>query len=234
MILCSLAGNVFIDARLPTKASNHEAGWQRPEKDMVRSALISAAVTGTVFIGLSIITIGSGTYGSLETDSAPLGVMLNRSLGLAAQYVTTFLAFVICAGTVNAFVASLTQLGYALSRDKAFPAWLHYQHPRTGTPTRVVWLVILFACTGVVFSALFHVQFAQLLFIPNSLGMVVYVLSMAAAVKLYKRYSIPWLSGLISLVMLCVFIPFLGIHFMLPILMSVSKGSGTNLYICTG
>jgi len=191
-----------------------------PEKDMVLSALISAAITGTVFIGLSIITIGSGTYGSLETDSAPLGVMLNRSIGLGAQYVTTFLTFVICTGTVNAFVASLAQLGYALSRDKAFPAWLHYQHPRTGTPTRVVWLVIVFACTGVVFSTLFHVHFSQLLFIPNSLGMVVYVLSMAAAVKLYKRYSKPWLSGLISLVMLCLFIPFLGIHFMLPILVA--------------
>jgi len=195
--------------------------FERPERDMVRSALISAAITGTLFMGLSIMTIGSGTYGSMETDSAPLGIMLNRSLGLTAQYVTTFLTFVICTGTVNAFVASLAQLGYALSRDRAFPAWLYFQHPRTGTPTRVVWLVILFACAGVLFSTLFHVHFTQLLFIPNSLGMIVYVLSMAAAVKLYKRFSLPWLSGLVSLVMLCVFIPFLGIHFMLPISVSI-------------
>lgn len=122
---------------------------------------------------------------------------------------------------MNAYVASLAQLGYALSRDQAFPAWLQYQHPRTGTPTRVVWLVILFACAGIAVSTLFHVHFTQLLFIPNALGMVVYVLSMAAAVKIYRRLSLPWLSGLVSLVMLCAFIPFLGIHVMLPILVSI-------------
>ncbi|WP_286894036.1 APC family permease [Thermobacillus sp.] len=150
--------------------------FARPEKDKVRSAMISAAITGAVFLALSFVTIGSGTYGSPETDSVPLGIMLGRSLGLAAQYATTVLAFIICTGTVNAYVASLAQLGYALSPDKAFPAWLHYQHPRTGTPTRVVWLVVLFACAGNAFSTLFHVHFTQLLFIPNSLGMVVYVL----------------------------------------------------------
>ncbi|CAG5077212.1 Amino acid permease family protein [Thermobacillus xylanilyticus] len=195
--------------------------FARPEKDMVRSAMISAAITGAVFLALSFVTIGSGTYGSPETDSAPLGIMLGRSLGLAAQYATTVLAFIICTGTVNAYVASLAQLGYALSRDQAFPAWLQYQHPRTGTPTRVVWLVILFACAGIAVSMLFHVHFTQLLFIPNALGMVVYVLSMAAAVKIYRRLSLPWLSGLVSLVMLCAFIPFLGIHVMLPILVSI-------------
>lgn len=195
--------------------------FARPEKDMVRSAMISAAITGAVFLALSFVTIGSGTYGSPETDSAPLGIMLGRSLGLAAQYATTVLAFIICTGTVNAYVASLAQLGYALSRDQAFPAWLQYQHPRTGTPTRVVWLVILFACAGIAVSTLFHVHFTQLLFIPNALGMVVYVLSMAAAVKIYRRLSLPWLSGLVSLVMLCAFIPFLGIHVMLPILVSI-------------
>jgi len=194
--------------------------FARPEKDMVPSAMISAAITGTVFIGLSVVTIGSGTYGNLETDSAPLGILLGRSLGLAAQYATAILTLVICAGTVNAFVASLAQLGYALSRDRAFPAWLQALHPRTGTPARVVWLVILFACSGVLVCALFQVHFTQLLFIPNSLGMVVYVLSMAAAVKLYKTYSLPWLSSMFSLVLLCAFLPFLGIRFALPILVA--------------
>ena len=168
--------------------------FRRPERDMVRSAMISAAITGTVFLALSIVTVGSGTYGSPETDSAPLGVMLGRSLGMAAQYATALLALIICTGTVNAYVASLAQLGYALSRDRAFPAWLHHEHPRTGTPARVVWLVVLFACAGVALTAWLDVHFTQLLFIPNALGMIVYVMSMAAALKLFRRYSAPWLS----------------------------------------
>jgi len=195
--------------------------FRRPEKDMVRSAMISAAVTGTVFLALSVVTVGTGTYGSPETDSAPLGLMLGRSLGLAAQYATALLALIICTGTVNAYVASLSQLGYALSRDRAFPAWLRHEHPRTGTPTRVVWLVVLFACAGVALAAWLDVHFTQWLFIPNALGMMVYVLSMAAAVKLFRRYSAPWVSGLVSLAMLCAFLPFLGIRFMVPMLVAM-------------
>jgi len=195
--------------------------FARPQRDMVRSAMISAVITGTVFMGLAVVTVGSGTYGSPETDTAPLGLMLHRSLGLSAQYATALLAFVICAGTVNAYVASLAQLGYALGRDRAFPAWFCRRHPGTGTPARVVWLVVLFACGGVLGSAFFHVHVSHLLFIPNSLGMIVYVLSMAAAVKRFRRFSPAWWSGVVSLAMLCMFLPFLGVRFVLPILVAV-------------
>jgi len=122
---------------------------------------------------------------------------------------------------VNAYIASLAQLGYALIRDRAFPAWLPHRHPRNGTPARVVWLVVCFACAGVALTCCLGLHFTRLLFIPNALGMMVYVLSMAAAVKLFRRYSAPWLSGLISLVMMCAFLPFLGFRSMMPILVAI-------------
>ncbi|GGE08831.1 hypothetical protein GCM10011571_07660 [Marinithermofilum abyssi] len=190
------------------------------KKDLVRSALISAMVIGTVFLLLSFITVGSGTYGNLESDSSPVGVMVHRALGFGAQWITAILALIICTGTVNAFVASLTQLGYALSRDRAFPSWFYYLNPHTETPTRVVWLVVLFAGFGVVLTTFIKVHFTRLLFIPNSLGMVVYILSMAAALKLYNKNSKPWISGLISLIVLALFVPFLGLHILVPAVVS--------------
>ncbi|OYD08485.1 APC family permease [Paludifilum halophilum] len=194
--------------------------FHHPEKNLVRSALISAFIIGVVFLLLSFITIGSGTYGNLESDSSPIGIMMNRSLGFGAQFITALLAFIICTGTVNAFVASLAQLGYALSRDQAFPSCFYYLNPRTDTPTRIVWLVILFASSGVIFTAGLGIHFTQLLFIPNSLGIVVYVLSMMAALRLYKKGSPAWLSALISLIILGVLVPFLGLHLIVPILVS--------------
>lgn len=171
--------------------------FKNPEKNVVHSTLISASVIGVVFLLLSFITIGSRTYGNLERDSSPIGVMVNRLLGFEAQLITAILAFIICTGTVNAFVASLTQLGYALSRDQAFPSFFHYLNPHTETPTRVVWLVILFAFSGVIITTGLGIHFTQLLFIPNSLGIVVYILSMMAALQLYEKSSPVWLSGLI-------------------------------------
>ncbi|MBA4494291.1 APC family permease [Paenactinomyces guangxiensis] len=194
--------------------------FKHPEKDLVRSALISAMVIGIVFLLLSFITIGSGTYGNLESDSSPIGVMINRALGFGAQLITAILALIVCTGTVNAFVASLAQLGYALSRDQAFPSWFYYLNPRTETPTRVVWLVVIFAGFGVILSTFLKVRFTQLLFIPNSLGICVYILSMAAALKLYNRSTKPWISSLISLIVLGLSGPFLGLHILVPAVVS--------------
>mgnify|MGYP001124159465 CR=1 FL=1 len=191
--------------------------FKQPEKDLVRSALISAVIIGCVFLLLSFITIGSGTYGEMERDSSPIGVMMNRALGFEAQLITALFAFILCTGTVNAFVASLTQLGYALSRDQAFPAWFYYVNPRTQTPTRVVWLVVLFAGFGVILSTALNIHFTQLLFIPNSLGMAVYILSMGAALKLYGKGTKAWISSLLSLVVLALLVPFLGLHILVPV-----------------
>ncbi|WP_268234841.1 APC family permease [Marinithermofilum abyssi] len=194
--------------------------FKHPRTDLVLSALISAVVTGTVFLLLSFITVGSGTYGNLESDSSPVGIMIHRALGFKAQFITAMLALIICTGTVNAFVASLAQLGYALSRDHAFPSRLYYLNPRTDTPTRVVWLVVLFAGLGVSLTTLAKVHFTQLLFIPNSLGMVVYILSMAASLKLNNTNSKPWICSLISLMVLVLLIPFLGLHMLVPVVVS--------------
>ena len=46
---------------------------------------------------------------------------MGGTVGGGAKVVTAVLALIICTGTANAFVASLTQLGYSLSRDGAFP-----------------------------------------------------------------------------------------------------------------
>ena len=194
--------------------------FKHPEKELVRSAMISALVIGVVFLLLSMMTVGSKVYGNSAIDSSPVGVMVHRVFGFGAQLVTAVLALILCIGTVNAFVASLNQPGYALSRDQAFPSWFYHLNHRTGTPTRVVWLVILFAGFGVILTTLLNIHFTQLLPIPNSLGMVVYIFSMAAALKLYNKNSGPWISALTTLIMIGLFSPFLGMHILVPFTVS--------------
>ncbi|REK68129.1 MAG: amino acid permease [Brevibacillus sp.] len=195
--------------------------FKHPEKDLVRSALLSAVIIGIVFLLLSFMTIGSGTYGNVESDSSPIGIMIHRALGFEAQLITAMLALIICTGTVNAYVASLAQLGYALGRDQALPAWFHYLHPRTRTPTRVVWLVVIFAGLGAILTAFLQIHFTQLLYIPNSLGISVYIISMLAALTLYKRRTTPWMSSLVSLIVLVLAVPFLGFHLLVPAVVCV-------------
>ncbi|PEF08593.1 amino acid permease, partial [Bacillus thuringiensis] len=69
-----------------------------------------------LFLALSLVTIGTATYGSQESNLSPIGVIMGDTVGGGAKVVTAVLALIICTGTANAFVASLTQLGYSLSR----------------------------------------------------------------------------------------------------------------------
>lgn len=191
--------------------------FKNPEKNIVKSTLISAVIIGIIFLALSFVTIGTGTYGTVESNLSPVGVMMEQSLGIGAKVITALLAFVICTGTVNAFVASISQLGYSLSRDGAFPRWFVKVDSTSNTPRRVVILAIIIAALGVLMTELFTVTFFDLLFIPTSLGLTVYILSMASGLKLFKKLTLPWMTSLIALILCVMMLPFFELYISVPI-----------------
>ncbi|WP_257351809.1 APC family permease [Pseudalkalibacillus decolorationis] len=202
--ICSLANN-----------------FKRPERDIVKSTLISAIIIGVLFLALSFVTIGTATFGSEESNLSPIGVMMNDTIGLGAKVLTGILAFIICTGTANAFVASLTQLGYSLSRDGAFPKYFSVLHHSTEMPRRMVVFVILFAVMGVLITSVLSLTFNDILFIPTSLGILVYILSMAAGVKLFNRYVLSWWCSLISLVLCILMLPFFKLYITVPLIVTI-------------
>ncbi|MCR6097376.1 amino acid permease [Salipaludibacillus agaradhaerens] len=195
--------------------ANH---FKDPDKNIVSSTFISVIIIGVLFLALSFVTIGTGTYGSIESNLSPIGVIMGETLGIGAQIVTAILAFFICIGTSNAFVASLTQLGYSLSRDGAFPKLLSYMHPTKQIPRCMVVFVISFAGIGVIITEYFTMTFNDILFIPTSLGVLVYIFSMAAGVKLFKNKTLPWWSSLLSLIFCILVLPFFQLYIFVPVI----------------
>src|SRR5699024_7643599 len=128
--------------------------------------------------------------------------------------------FFICIGTSNAFVASLAQLGYSLSRDGAFPKKLSHMHPTKQVPRRMVVFVIGFAGIGVIITEYLTMTFNDILFIPTSLGVLVYIFSMAAGVKLFKNKTLPWWSSLFSLIFCILVLPFFQLYIFVPIIIT--------------
>ncbi|MFB5663702.1 APC family permease [Alteribacillus sp. HJP-4] len=191
--------------------------FKNPQKDIIASTWVSAILIGIIFLLLSVITIGTGTYGSVENDLSPIGVMMEQSLGVGAKVITAILAFIVCVGTVNAFVASLGQLGYSLSRDGAFPKWMITGNTQVHSPKRVVLFVFFFSGFGIVATEIIRVGFYDILFIPTSLGVCVYILSMAAAVKLFDKGTLPWNASLFSLSACLLILPFFQLYIVVPI-----------------
>ncbi len=199
--ICSLANN-----------------FKRPEKEIVKSTVVSAVVIGILFLALSLVTIGTATYGSKESNLSPIGVIMEETVGIGAKVVTAVLALIICTGTVNAFVASLIQLGYSLSRDGAFPKVFSRLHTTTQIPRRMVLFVVCFAVAGVVVTEVLSLTFNDILFIPTSLGILVYVFSMAAGIKLFKKNKLDWWTSLVSLILCLLVIPFFQLYIFAPLI----------------
>ncbi|WP_066187579.1 APC family permease [Gracilibacillus timonensis] len=193
--------------------ANH---FKQPKQNIVRSTMYSVIIIGVLFLALSFITIGTGTYGEEESDLSPIAIMINDALGLNAQLLTGILAFIICTGTANAFVASLTQLGYSLSRDGAFPAYFSKRHPTIHLSRPMVCFVVMFAGAGVLMTSALSLSFNDVLFIPTSLGIIVYILSMAAGVKLFKKGTWPWWCSLTAFVLCMLVFPFFQSYIMVP------------------
>ncbi|MCP3027069.1 APC family permease [Halobacillus sp. A5] len=192
--------------------------FKRPHKDIVRSTLISAVIIGVLFLALSFVTIGTATYGDEESDLSPIGVIIGNELGIGAQVLTAILAFIICIGTSNAFVASLAQLGYSLGRNGAFPKQLSEIHHPSGIPRRMIVFVILFAITGVFTTLSFSMSFNDILFIPTSLGILVFIFSMAAGIKLLEKRSLSWFCSIVALILCSFVLPFFRIYIVVPLL----------------
>ncbi|SDH86265.1 APC family permease [Alteribacillus bidgolensis] len=197
---------------------NLSNNFRNPDKNIVRSTIISAIIIGFLFLALSFITIGTGTYGNEESNLSPIAVIMNDTVGLNAQLITGMLAFIICTGTINAFVASLTQLGFSLSRDRAFPSYFSVLHPKIQISRRMVIFVVMFAGAGVCITEALSLTFNDILFIPTSLGILVYILSMAAGVKLFKNGTLPWLSSLIAFILCVLVLPFFQSHIIVPLI----------------
>ncbi|QQK79195.1 amino acid permease [Salicibibacter cibi] len=191
--------------------------FKNPTQNIVRSTIISAIIIGVLFLALSFITIGTGTYDDMESDLSPIAVIINDTFGLHAQLLTGILAFIICTGTTNAFVASLTQLGYSLSRDGAFPSYFSVLHPKIQISRRMVLFVVMFAGAGVFMTNALSLTFNDILFIPTSLGVLVYILSMAAGVKLFRKGTLPWMCSLIAMILCALVLPFFRSYIIVPL-----------------
>ncbi|GGB63321.1 amino acid permease [Virgibacillus dakarensis] len=192
--------------------------FKKPDKDIIKGTFVSVIVIGILFLSLSFVTIGTATYGSEESNLSPIGVIMGDTVGIGAKVITAVLAVIICTGTANAFVASLTQLGYSLSREGSFPKVFSKLHATTGIPRRMVLFVICFAVAGVLTTEILSLTFNDILFIPTSLGILVYILSMGAGIKLFKKKTLAWLASLVSFILCLLVLPFFQLYILVPVI----------------
>jgi amino acid efflux transporter len=193
--------------------------FRDPARDVPRATLLAVGLVTLLYLGLAIAIVGTATYRAPAIDRTAVASLLGRGLGLDAAFLAAGLALVISLGTVNAFVAATSRLGYALARDGSFPRPLARLDAR-GVPRVSVAAVALWAgvALGIAYAAGWGAE--ELLVVPNSLVLITYILGMAAALRLLsgRNRALAALALLLSLVL----VPFAGVALVLPAVVALA------------
>lgn len=180
--------------------------FRNPERDVMRSMWTSLAIIGGVYVMLSVVTIGTGTYGT-EGKGAPLALLMSHAIGFSAAVATALVACIVCLGTLNVFLASSSRLGYAMALESKFPGWVGRMDKR-GTPSRSMWLLFATNSLAVLVSWYYEVPVDRLILVPTTLGIFVYVISAFACVRLLREDKVGRISALLAAISCLAVTPF--------------------------
>jgi amino acid efflux transporter len=174
------------------------AEFRDPRRDAVRATLLAVGLVTTVYLGIAVAVVGTGTYGTPEQNRVAVTALLGgdqvRAVGAAA-------ALLITAGTVNAFVAATSRLGYAL-----FPA-LGRVSVR-GVPGAAVVTVAAIAAVALALGWWRGWGAEAYVTLPSAMGLTVYVVGCLAGLRLLRGWS--RLAAAVSALACAAIIPFAG------------------------
>ncbi|WP_308466874.1 APC family permease [Rathayibacter soli] len=194
------------------------AEFRNVRRTLPLATLLTIVIVTALYLSVAFAVVGTGSYGTRALDRVSLGAIIQHGLGLSAVAVVAICAVVICLGTTNAFVASVSRLGYALGRDGWAPRRLARQN-KNGVPGIAILAVGGIGAAGLIGSAVFDWGTDDIVFIPSVLVLTTYLLGSAAAIRIFtgtKR-----LVAVIAVIMLAVTVPFAGWHLVVPLVIAV-------------
>ncbi|MDZ5609144.1 amino acid permease [Bacillus pseudomycoides] len=208
-------------------------------RNIIFSTGVAIVIIGFLYIGIAVSVIGTRSYSIDSNNSTALVIVIKNTLGDQFAWLVGLVAFMICLGTTNAFIASMSRLGYSLGKEGFAPKYLGYLDHKRNVPTYALMTVGFIAVTGIFISFIFHIGLDTLVLIPNSLGIVTYIVGTAAGIKLIKNRLGKFFS--VTAFTCCVMVyPFIGDVIAIPIVVALMclmylyisnrKGSKCTLY----
>ena len=192
---------------------------KNPKRDVMRSMWISVGVIGIVYTLLSLVTVGTRTYGTGDA-AAPLTVLMSRGLGIGAGAATAIIACIVCTGTLNAYLASSSRLGYSMGQEKKLPSWFAAMNKRQ-FPHRTGLFLFLVNAGALVISYAAHISVNQLMLIPTTLGIVVYVIASLSCLRLLWNDKKGRIFAFIASVSCLAIVPFSNGYAVVPIIVAI-------------
>ncbi|WP_199725721.1 APC family permease [Nocardiopsis sp. Huas11] len=202
------------------EAIAHLAGdFRDVRRDLPRATLLTLFVVAVLYLGVAFAVVGTHSYGDTELDNVALARVVGDQLGVSPAIAVALAATVICLGTTNAFLASVSRLGYALGLGGWAPRPLGRLN-RRGAPGVSVIAVAAIGGAGLAGSALFGWGTDDLVYIPSTLVLTTYLVAAAAGIRLMSGRQ--RLLPAVAFVMIAVFAPSAGWYLLVPLGVAVA------------
>ncbi|PKJ52922.1 APC family permease [Bacillus sp. SN10] len=189
------------------------------KRNIIFSTGFAIVIIGILYIGIALSVIGTKSYHINANNTTALVLVIKQTLGDQFVWVIGFVAFIICLGTTNAFIASMGRLGYSLGQEEVAPRYLAQINKKRETPTNAIKVVGCIAIIGLLISFIFHISIDKIVLIPNSLGIITYIIGTAAGMKLIKN-KLGKVFSVVAFTCCIVVYPFIGGVILIPLVVS--------------
>jgi amino acid efflux transporter len=202
------------------EAVAHLAGeFRDPRRDLPRATAITVVLVSVLYLAVAVAVVVTRSYGTAQLDHLAVGRLLSRGLGLGAIDAAAGAALAISLGTTNAFVASVSRLAYALAREDWLPRPIRRLSHRD-VPTGGVWLVTAVGGAGLVVAWVERWGTQQIVLMPATLVLGVYLIATASAVKLIHGPTRT--LAVAALVLSACAVPFSFVHLPIPAVVAIA------------
>lgn len=204
------------------------AEFRDPERDLPKATAITVGLVSALYLGIAAAVVVTHSYGTATLGHLAVRQLLSPTFGVGATDAAAGAALAISLGTTNAFVASVSRLAYALGRDGWLPQRIGHVS-RRGVPVGGVLLVVAVGTTGlaVAWAAGWGTQ--QIVLVPATLVLCVYLLATASAVKLTR--GLPRAIAAAALVLSACAVPFSFGHLLIPVVVTLTALGYRRLHL---
>jgi APA family basic amino acid/polyamine antiporter len=158
---------------------------ENADRVVPRATLIGVALTGLVYMGISLAFAAYMPAPEAAASPAPVADLLRKAFGGGVAEVVALFAAISAFGTLNGFILLQGEVPWAMARGGVFPRWFAKESSR-GTPVRshVVSSVLLTIVALLNYGKGMGDLFQFIASVSLAAGMLSYFLSMAAAIRL--------------------------------------------------
>ncbi|NDO74962.1 MULTISPECIES: L-methionine/branched-chain amino acid transporter [Shewanella] len=171
---------------LGVEAMTHLANdFQRPDRDLIPAMVIGVILVGAVYLVCTLLLL----LVEVDTKVAMIGAFDTLLGGYGAQVIGV-LGIASGLAAVNVYAASVSRLLWSFSTEGILPAWFRERNSYQ-VPVRALSAVLGVMGLVIVLTYISGQQLEQLIAWSNGVFVVIYLLSMLAAIRLLSKRYLP-------------------------------------------